>query len=120
MKILTQKRCYIGEGPIWNEREEKLYFSNGKMREICVYDIQSDRLMIRNVPVWAAAVAFTKNNGLILSHTRGVHIVDEKGALLPLYNEEMHSIKYAGGYEGRSGRRDLRWNAQRKNSRRFG
>lgn len=96
MKILTQKRCYIGEGPIWNEREEKLYFSNGKMREICVYDFQSDRLMIRNVPVWAAAVAFTKNNGLILSHTRGVHIVDGKGALLPLYNEEMHSIKYAG------------------------
>ena len=29
MKILSEKRCNIGEGPIWNEGEGKLYYTNG-------------------------------------------------------------------------------------------
>ena len=96
MKILTNKRCYIGESPIWNEREEKLYFTNGKEREVCAYDVQTDVLTVRRVPAWVSAVAFTEDNRLILSHTGGVHILGNNDELIPLYNEEKHPIKYAG------------------------
>lgn len=27
--ICTEKRCIIGEGPIWNSFEHRLYFTNG-------------------------------------------------------------------------------------------
>ena len=52
MEILTDKRCYIGEGPIWNEREKKLYFTNGKGREVCIYDFRTGALTVKKVPVW--------------------------------------------------------------------
>ncbi len=28
MNTICDKRCIIGEGPIWNEKEQKLYFTN--------------------------------------------------------------------------------------------
>ena len=96
MKILTEKRCYIGEGPIWNEREGRLYFTNGKLREICMYDFKTEALMARVVPAWPSAIAFDMQNRLILSHVGGVHALGEKGELLPLYDEKKYTIKRAG------------------------
>ena len=37
MKILTQKRCVIGEAPIWNEREGLLYFVNAEVSRELIY-----------------------------------------------------------------------------------
>ena len=96
MKILTEKRCYIGEGPIWNEWEERLYFTNGKQREICIYDFKTGALTSREVPAYPSAVAFDHKNRLILSHVGGVHRIDENNVLLPLYDEKKYSIKHAG------------------------
>ena len=95
MKVLTEKRCYIGEGPIWNEREERLYFTNGKLREICMYDFKKETLTVRPVPAWVAAIAFDRKNRLILSHAGGVHLLGDKDELCPLYDEEKYSIKHA-------------------------
>ena len=96
MGILTEKRCYIGEGPIYNEREDRLYFTNGKLRELCVYDFKTAQLTVRAAPVFVSALAFDTRNRMILSHTRGVHILGENAELLPLYDEEKYSIKHAG------------------------
>ena len=96
MKILTEKRCYIGEGPIWNEWEERLYFTNGKLREICIYDFKTDSLTVRATPVWVSAIAFDRQNRLILSHMGGVHILGEDDTLLSLYDEKQYPIKRAG------------------------
>ena len=44
MKILSKKRCNLGEGPIWNEKEQKLYFTNGYgANELCIYDIKNKK-----------------------------------------------------------------------------
>ena len=96
MRVLTEKRCYIGEGPIWNEREERLYFTNGKFREICIYDFKTEAVTVQTTPAWASAIAFDGQNRLILSHVKGVHVWDEKDTLLPLYDEEKYKIKHAG------------------------
>ena len=39
MECISKKRCIIGEGPIWNEKESCLYYTNGMGSEICKLDI---------------------------------------------------------------------------------
>ena len=60
MKKICDKRCIIGEGPIWNVREEKLYFTNGYGNEICCLDIETGELLVRPVTVGCAAFAFDR------------------------------------------------------------
>ena len=67
MIILSEKRCNIGEGPIWNEREMRLYYTNGAGgNELCIYDPKEDKLTVRALPIGVAAYAFTKENALIV------------------------------------------------------
>ena len=95
MKILTNKRCIIGEGPIWNEREQKLYFTNGFGNEICTYDFKTDKLSVRSLPFGVSAFAFDINNRLIISHAGGVHILNEDDSLSSIYDNTNFEIKYA-------------------------
>ena len=96
MKILTGKRCVIGESPIWNEREEKLYFTNGFQREICIYDFKTEQMRIRALPFGASALAFDEQNRLIVSLAAGVYILNGDDTLTPLYDTENDQIKHAG------------------------
>ena len=41
MEILSDKRCIIGEGPIWHDRDKLLYFTNGMEKEFCRLDLQT-------------------------------------------------------------------------------
>ena len=96
MKILTQKRCIIGEGPYWNTKERKLYFTNGMGgNEICTYDPVTDQLTARYVGFGAAAFAFDTKNRLIVSHAGGVHMLNDDNALSPIYDNDLYSIQYA-------------------------
>lgn len=95
MRILSNKRCIIGEGPIWNEKEEKLYYTNGFGNEICVYDFQTKKLIFRPLPFGVAAFAFDKKNNLIVSHASGVHILNDDNSLTPIYDNFKYQIRYA-------------------------
>lgn len=96
MKILFQKRCNLGEGPIWNEKEQKLYFTNGYgANELCIYDIKTDKLDIRKLPLGVAAYAFDIENRLIISHVGGVHILNDDDTLTPIYDNEIYKIEFA-------------------------
>lgn len=95
MKILTDKRCMIGEGPIWNDKEKKLYFTNGFGNEICTYDFQTDKLSARHLPFGVSAFAFDLQNRLIVSHAGGVHILNDDNSLAPIYDNEKYQIQYA-------------------------
>ena len=95
MKILTDRRCIIGEGPIWNAKEQKLYFTNGFGNEICTCDFTTEKISVRAVPFGVAAFAFDVDDRLIISHAGGVHILNDSGSLLPIYDNEKYEIKYA-------------------------
>ena len=95
MKVLTKKRCVIGESPIWNEREEKLYFTNGYKKELCIYDLQTEQLTVRQTPVGISSVAFDRQNRLIVAHTGGVFFLDEKDGLTAIYDGEKYKIHHA-------------------------
>lgn len=96
MKILSRKRCKLGEGPIWNEKEQKLYYTNCYgANELCIYDIKTETLNVRKLPFGAAAYAFDIENRLIVSHAGGVHILNDDDTLTPIYDNEIYKIEFA-------------------------
>jgi len=96
MKILFDKRCNIGEGPIWNEREGKLYYTNGGGgNALCIYDPKTEAITVRALPFGVAAYAFTKENELIVSHAGGVDILNPDHTLSPLYDKAQYTIEFS-------------------------
>ena len=95
-KVLDNKRCNLGEGPIWNAREEKLYYTNGYgANELCIYDFATDGLTVRKLPLAAAAYAFDTQNRLLISHAEGVHILNDDDTLTPIYDNSLYKIEFA-------------------------
>lgn len=86
MKLICNKRCIIGEGPVWNEKESLLYYTNGFGKEICMLDINTGELKVRPVDVNVAAMAFDTKNRLIVSGKDGIFILNEDGSTENLYD----------------------------------
>ncbi len=95
MKILSQKRCIIGEGPIWNEKEGKLYYTNAYGKEFCLYDFETGKVSVRVLPFDVSAFAFDVKNNLLVSHVNGVHILGEDNSLTPIYDNKRYKIQFA-------------------------
>lgn len=95
MKLISNKHCIIGEGPIWNENERKLYLTNGMGFEICMLDIYTGTLTARKLDVGVAAIAFDRNNRIIVSRKDGVFILNDDNTTNELYDTKKFKISYA-------------------------
>ena len=96
MEIICKHRCIIGEGPIWNDFEKRLYFTNGMGgKEICMLDVYTGELKVRPVEAGAAAFAFTKDSRLIVSRRDGVFILNEDDTIEELYDTSKIKIQLA-------------------------
>ncbi len=91
VKRICNKRCTIGEGPIWNVAEQKLYFVNGLQNEICKLDIKTGALEVID-DIAAAAIAFDVQNQMIVSCDAGVFHLSKEGLLSPLYDTDKYHI----------------------------
>ena len=73
MEIIREKRCVIGEGPIWNERDGLLYYVNAMgNREICTLDPITLKTEVYGQSEPVSAMAFTKDGRMIASRPDGV------------------------------------------------
>ncbi len=95
MKILTGKKSIIGEGPIWNEHESKLYVTNGIEKEILIYDIFNNTSEIRKTAVSCAAICFSSDNKPIVSHPDGVGTLESDGTVTAIYDTDKYRITAA-------------------------
>lgn len=95
MKLLCNKRCIIGEGPIWNEKENLLYFINGLGKEICMCDIYTGEFKTRPLDIDVAAIAFDHNNRMIVSRKDGVFYLNDDDTLEEIYDTSKYQIQYA-------------------------
>lgn len=95
MKILTEKRCIIGESPIWNDTEQALYFTNGLENEICKYTPKTEKLTVIPTPFGCAAIAFDNENRIIISCADGVFVLNSDGTADAVYDTSKYEIKYA-------------------------
>ena len=80
MEPIFKKNCIIGEGPVWCERNKRLYFVNPvKANEICSVNADGSEPKERRLPVAVTALGFTKDGGLIISSFEGgVFLFDEE------------------------------------------
>lgn len=92
MKVICDKRCIIGEGPIWNEEENLLYFINAYGDEICMLDIYSGELRIRTIDGGVSAIAFDKDDRLIVSKKDGVYYLNNDNTMDALYDTSQYCI----------------------------
>ena len=95
MNILFNKRCLIGEGPIWNEFNNKLYHVNGYGDdEICCIDLENGKNTVRKLDFGVAAMGFSKKGEMLISCLDGVFILDDDNTRTPLYDTSQYEIKY--------------------------
>lgn len=118
MKILSDKRCVIGEGPIWNEFDNKLYHVSGYGdNEICCIDLETKENTVRKLPFGVAAIAFSKKGKMLISCLDGAFILNDDDTRTPLYDREKYEIKY--GNDAKVGP-DGRFYIGTQSSKRFG
>ena len=95
MEVLSEKRCRIGEGPVWNEFDKKLYHVNGYgHNEICCIDLNTREMTVRKLPFGVAAMGFTKNGEMLISCQDGAFLLKDDDTRQPLYDRETYEIKY--------------------------
>lgn len=95
MEILTEKRCIIGEGPVWNEPENSLYFTNGGGKEYCRYDFGTKKLSRVSLDADCAAFAFARDGRMLVSRADGVFFLNRDGGTTDVYDTSRYAIKYA-------------------------
>lgn len=95
MKIISDKRCIIGEGPIWNDKDKLLYFVNAPEKKICILDLNSETLKIRRVEKACSAICFENKNRLIVAREDGVFYLNDNDTVEPLYDLNKYKITNA-------------------------
>lgn len=86
MKVIYEKGCIIGEGPVWCERRRRLYFVNPvDDMEICSVNADGTDKQAVKLNFGAAAINFTVDGRLLLSSLSGVYLYDEECASLELF-----------------------------------
>lgn len=95
MKVLSNKRCLIGEGPIWNEFDNKVYHVNGYGdNEICCIDLETGKNTVRKLDFAVAAMGFSRKGEMLISCFDGAFILNDDNTRTPLYDREKYKIKY--------------------------
>ena len=95
MKVLSNKRCLIGEGPIWNEFDNKVYHVNGYGdNEICCVDLETGKNTVRKLDFGVAAMGFSRKGEMLISCFDGAFILNDDNTRTPLYDREKYKIKY--------------------------
>lgn len=84
MERLSEKRCIVGEGPVWHPSEKKLYYVNGFAEEICVLDPQTGAQTVRKFDFSVGAFGFGRAGEVLISCSDGVFYLHEDGSRAPL------------------------------------
>lgn len=100
MKCIFEKQCVIGEGPVWNNEDNLLYFTNGLQKEICALDIKTGEITTLPTKIGVAAICFDIDNNLIFSGVSGIYRL-KNGKLEALF--DMEKIKIRGFNDGKVG-----------------
>ncbi len=100
MKCICDHRCVIGEGPIWNAREQKLCFVDGMKYhttgcgDIFTLDLKTGLWEVRHLPFAAAALAFDTQGRMLVSTEDGVFCLEEDNRRTPIYDTDRYSIRW--------------------------
>src|ERR671923_205713 len=86
MKItrLPLSRCSVGEGPVWDEAEQALYYIDILEKRVMRWDPATGKHHGWDVPAMIGSMALRETGGAIVALPDGIHALDlESGAVMP-------------------------------------
>ena len=109
MKItrLPLPRCSVGEGPVWDEAEQALYYIDILEKRVLRWDPESGDHRSWDVPAMIGSMALREGGGAIVALPDGIHALDfESGAVTPfaLFDPADPAVQLADGKVDRAGR----------------
>ena len=109
MKItrLPLPRCSVGEGPVWDEAEQALYYIDILEKRVLRWDPVSGDHRSWGVPAMIGSMALRESGGAIVALPDGIHALDfESGAVTPfaLFDPADPAVQLADGKVDRAGR----------------
>lgn len=84
MQVLSHKRCTIGEGPMWNPFDQKLYYVNAFADEVCTFDPATGKETVTKYDFSVGAFGLTRDGQLLVSCTDGAYLLHPDGSRTPL------------------------------------
>ena len=94
MNVLSEYRCTIGEGPIWNVLDQKLYHVNGYENEIIEIDPDIGAVKVHKLDFGVAAIAFSNKGEMLISCADGAFVLHPDHTRKLLYDPAKYEIKY--------------------------
>lgn len=88
MEIISDHRCYIGEGPIWNENENALYQVNAGKNEIIRIDFCDRSREVHVFDQDISSLCFTKDNRIIGVLEDNVSYIRDYSCLGSVFGQE--------------------------------
>jgi L-arabinonolactonase len=109
MKItrLPLPRCSVGEGPVWDESEQALYYIDILEKRVFRWDPANGDHRGWDVPAMIGSMALREGGGAIVALPDGIHALDfESGAVTPfaLFDPANPDVQLADGKVDRVGR----------------
>lgn len=109
MKItrLPLARCSVGEGPVWDEAEQALYYIDILEKRVLRWDPASGEHRSWDVPAMVGSMALRARGGAIVALPDGIHALDfDTRAVTPfaLFDPADPAIQLADGKVDRAGR----------------
>ena len=109
MKItrLPPPRCSVGEGPVWDEAEQALYYIDILEKRVMRWDPANGEQRSWEVPAMIGSMALRSGGGAIVALPDGIHALDfESGAVTPfaLFDPADPNVQLADGKVDRAGR----------------
>lgn len=75
-------KCWLGEGPSWNEKENALYWTDVPAKKIFRWNPASGEQMSWDMPEMVASIAPRAQGGLLLASATGIDFFDPDSAAL--------------------------------------
>ncbi len=109
MKItrLPLPRCSVGEGPVWDEAEQALYYIDILEKRVWRWDPASGEHRSWDVPAMIGSMALRESGGAVVALPDGIHTLDfASGAVTPfaLFDPADPAVQLADGKVDRAGR----------------
>ena len=104
---LPLPRRSVGEGPVWDEREQALYYIDILEKRVLRWDPESGDHRSWDVPAMIGSMALREGGGAIVALPDGIHALDfESGAVTPfaLFDPADPAVQLADGKVDRAGR----------------
>ena len=104
---LPLARCSVGEGPVWDEAEQALYYIDILEQRVMRWNPASGEQRSWSVPAMVGSMALREQGGAIVALPDGIHALDlDSGAVagLALFDPPDPAIQLADGKVDRAGR----------------